>query len=216
MASHTYDADYEYQVGDFIEYRFITWVDWRRGRVIEHLGRQLNTVERNETYVVQDIEEGALLTLRNNNIRMPYQPPHLLKEMAANMAKAIEIAKADAKIPVPRPEPMLPLLPTDSDARKGIPMATGCLDYFPGALAAVAQLSKVGNDKHNPGEPLHWAREKSGDHADTILRHLAERGTVDTDGVRHSVKVAWRALALLQIELERANETGVAVTPRPL
>lgn len=216
MASHTYDADYEYQVGALIEYCLPNAIDWQRGRIFKQLGRQLSTVERNETYVVQDIEEGGLLTLRNNNIRIPYQSPHLLKDLAANMAKAIEIAKADDKILAPRPEPMLPLLPTDSDARKGIPMATGCLDYFPGALAAIAQLSKVGNDKHNPGEPLHWAREKSGDHADTILRHLAERGTVDTDGVRHSVKVAWRALALLQLELERAGETGVAVTPRPL
>jgi hypothetical protein len=63
-------------------------------------------------------------------------------------------------------------------------------------------LSRVGNDKHNPGQPLHWARGKSSDHADCIMRHLAERGTIDTDGLSHSVKVAWRALALLQEELE--------------
>jgi hypothetical protein len=31
------------------------------------------------------------------------------------------------------------------------------LDYFPDALAAVAQISYQGNQKHNPGEPLHWA-----------------------------------------------------------
>ncbi|KAF1711076.1 hypothetical protein CSC70_03885 [Pseudoxanthomonas kalamensis DSM 18571] len=31
-----------------------------------------------------------------------------------------------------------------------------------------------------------------------------QRGTVDTDGVRHSAKVAWRALALLQKEIEAA------------
>lgn len=81
-------------------------------------------------------------------------------------------------------------------------MATGVLDYFPAALAAVAELSRIGNDKHNPGQPLHWARDKSGDHADCIMRHLAERGGVDTDGMSHTVKVAWRALALLQEELE--------------
>lgn len=95
------------------------------------------------------------------------------------------------------------VLPTDSEERKGIPLATGVLDYFPAALAEVARLSKVGNDKHNPGEDLHWARGKSMDHADTIVRHLVERGTIDKDGIRHSVKVAWRALALLQEELER-------------
>jgi dATP/dGTP diphosphohydrolase len=96
-------------------------------------------------------------------------------------------------------------LPVDSLARKDIPLARGLLDYFPAALAAVAELSRVGNDKHNPGEPLHWARGKSSDHADCIMRHLSERGTIDTDGLSHSVKVAWRALALLQEELEAAG-----------
>lgn len=97
------------------------------------------------------------------------------------------------------------MLPTDSQDRKGIPMCRGLLDYFPDALAAVAQLSQIGNDKHNPNEELHHARGKSMDHADCIVRHLVERGAVDTDGLSHSVKVAWRALALLQEELEQAH-----------
>lgn len=95
-------------------------------------------------------------------------------------------------------------LPADSRQRKELPLATGCLDYFPNALAAVAELSVGGNQQHNPGEPLHWSRDKSADHADCIMRHLVERGTRDSDGVLHSVKVAWRALALAQIELEAA------------
>src|SRR5512139_2591889 len=94
-------------------------------------------------------------------------------------------------------------LSTDSDERKELPICTGVFDYFPNALTEIARLSKIGNDKHNPGEPLHWARGKSGDEADALLRHLMERGSIDTDGVRHSVKVAWRALALLQKELEQ-------------
>lgn len=94
-------------------------------------------------------------------------------------------------------------LPTDAKARKAIPIVRGCLDYFPAALAAVAELSRVGNEQHNPGQPMHHARGKSTDHADCVVRHLMDRGTVDTDGIRHSVKVAWRALALLQEELER-------------
>lgn len=97
------------------------------------------------------------------------------------------------------------VLPVDAAERKATPMATGLLDYFPLALAEVARLSKIGNDQHNPGQPMHWARGKSIDHADTILRHLVDRGTVDTDGVRHSTKVAWRALAMLQQELEDAG-----------
>lgn len=93
-------------------------------------------------------------------------------------------------------------LPTDPKARKALPICTGVLDYFPLALAAIAEVSRKGNDQHNPGQPLHWAREKSTDHADCIARHLLERGTLDGDGGRHSAKLAWRALALLQTELE--------------
>jgi dATP/dGTP diphosphohydrolase len=102
-------------------------------------------------------------------------------------------------------------LPSDAKARKNIPLATGVLDYFPAALAAVAEVSKAGNDQHNPGEPLHWSRGKSNDHADTAVRHLLERGEIDTDGQRHTAKAAWRVLALLQIELE---EAGVAPISR--
>lgn len=94
------------------------------------------------------------------------------------------------------------MLTTNPQERKATPITTGVLDYFPLALAEIARVSKAGNDQHNPGQPLHWAKDKSTDHADCIVRHLVERGTIDTDGMRHSAKVAWRALALLQIELE--------------
>jgi dATP/dGTP diphosphohydrolase len=94
-------------------------------------------------------------------------------------------------------------MPLDSKERKNVPLVTGVLDYFPAALAAVAKLSKFGNDKHNPGEPLHWARGKSNDHADCIARHLVDRGVIDPEtGMSHTVEVAWRALALLQLEEE--------------
>jgi hypothetical protein len=93
-------------------------------------------------------------------------------------------------------------LPCDAAARKECPIASGVLDYFPDALAEIARVSKKGNDQHNPGQPLHWAREKSTDEADALIRHFMERGGYDTDGLRHSAKMAWRALALLQKELE--------------
>lgn len=105
-------------------------------------------------------------------------------------------------------------LPADSDARKQMPMARGLLDYFPDALAAVSQVSWLGNEKHNKGEPMHWARGKSMDHADCVARHLTERGGFDMIEVggqsfkmRHSAALAWRALALLQQELE--DELGL-------
>jgi hypothetical protein len=100
-------------------------------------------------------------------------------------------------------------LPSDSAARKEVPMCSGLLDYFPDALAEVARVSFLGSEKHNPGEPTHWARGKSMDHADCIVRHLTERGSRDPAGVRHSAQMAWRALALLQQELE--DELGLAL-----
>jgi hypothetical protein len=80
---------------------------------------------------------------------------------------------------------------------------SGLVQYFPDALVAVAKLSQAGNDQHNPGQPIHWSREKSADHQDTLLRHLFDSGTVDVDGQLHSTKVAWRSLAILQLEIER-------------
>lgn len=96
------------------------------------------------------------------------------------------------------------MMPGTSQERKDTPVCTGVLDYFPLAVAAVARLSKFGNDKHNPGQPLHWSRLKSSDHADCITRHLIDRGVIDPEtGMSHTVEVAWRALALLQEEEEQ-------------
>lgn len=91
--------------------------------------------------------------------------------------------------------------------RKEMPIFSGVLMYFPDALMEVAKVSKKGNDQHNPNSPLHWDRGKSQDEPDALVRHLLEIGTLDSDGMRHSAKVAWRALALLQKELENENRT---------
>lgn len=101
-------------------------------------------------------------------------------------------------------------LPTSAKERKNVPVATGVIDYFPDALAAVAEVSYCENEQHNPGTALHWDRSKSTDEADALMRHFMERGKLDTDGKRHSAKVAWRALALLQKEIE--NEIIVSLT----
>lgn len=90
-----------------------------------------------------------------------------------------------------------------SAERKEYPVTTGVLDYFPDAIAMVAHISFLGNNKHNPGQPLGWSRGKSSDHADCMGRHTIERGSKDTEGVIHSAQNAWRALAELQIELEK-------------
>lgn len=94
------------------------------------------------------------------------------------------------------------VLPTDSEERKETPIFSGVLNYFPLAIAAVARVSKKGNDKHNPGQSLHWSRGKSTDHEDCIARHLIDVETLAPSGeYEDAAALAWRALAKLQ-ELE--------------
>lgn len=89
-----------------------------------------------------------------------------------------------------------------AEERKQRPVFSGVLRYFPDAILEVANTSWAGNEQHHPGTPLHWDRSKSTDELDALARHLIQAGTLDSDGVRHSAKVAWRALANLQKEIE--------------
>ena len=86
--------------------------------------------------------------------------------------------------------------------RKDSPIYSGVLKYFPLALLDISRVSLAGNNQHHPNEPLWWDKSKSTDEADALVRHLLEAGTFDTDGQRHTAKCAWRALALLERELE--------------
>ena len=94
----------------------------------------------------------------------------------------------------------------NAEERKNTPVYTGFIKYFPRAILAVARLSKVANDQHNPGEPLHWAKEKSTDELDALMRHMIDDvigDKTDTDDILHITKVAWRAMANLERELEK-------------
>jgi hypothetical protein len=93
-----------------------------------------------------------------------------------------------------------------SAERKGEPVHSGVMLYFPDALAAVARVSKAGNDKHNPGEPLHWARGKSADQMDCAARHSLTPEEIDPDtGETELAAQAWRTLAQLQLLEEKRN-----------
>jgi len=92
--------------------------------------------------------------------------------------------------------------------RKEYPVYTGLIKYFPKALMEVANCSFKGQEQHNPNEPLAWDRSKSSDELDALSRHLIQAGTIDDDGVRHSAKVAWRALANLEKELEKYEQSN--------
>lgn len=102
------------------------------------------------------------------------------------------------------------MIPKDSKDRKTYPLMKGLFDYFPAALAAVAHVSYVGNEQHNPGQKMFDNREKSNDDYDCMLRHLTEVDLDDDDGLSHAAKVAWRALRALQKILE---ERGAPVAP---
>ena len=135
-------------------------------------------------------------------------PQEEFEAAVGGLKEALRVAKTHGHTEV-QVEPVNPVnptgalgLPTDAATRKAIPIATGFVDYFPLAMACVAELSRAGNEQHNPGKPLFWDRSKSQDHADCLMRHFIERGTLDSDGIRHSAKVAWRAMAALQKELE--------------
>lgn len=90
--------------------------------------------------------------------------------------------------------------------RKERPIATGLLAYFPNALLEVSNASFVGNEQHNKGEPLHWAREKSTDQMDASVRHIIDHlkgNHKDEDGCYHLAKAIWRLCAELELTLEK-------------
>jgi len=127
---------------------------------------------------------------KNNNAKLVLD---LVEEYKETFTKLKEYDDMDAK-------------KSEAQARKETPIFSGVLRYFPLAIAEVARVSRAGNEQHHPGEPLHWDRSKSTDELDALTRHLMEAGTIDTDGMRHSAKVAWRALSNLEKELEAALE----------
>jgi hypothetical protein len=101
-----------------------------------------------------------------------------------------------------------------SAERKECAVSSGLFAYFPDALAAVARHSVRANEKHNPGQPLHWSRAKSSDHGDCIGRHaLAVAADPDArdDGQPEVVCRAWRALAALQLWIEAKHAKGEKV-----
>lgn len=99
-------------------------------------------------------------------------------------------------------------------SRKATLIFAGVLQFFPDALAEVAKASTVGGVQYGHFENApRWDRSKSLDDLESLTRHLVDRGAGvvrDDDGVRSLAKVAWRALAALQREIERERVVAVA------
>lgn len=127
-------------------------------------------------------------------------------------------------------------LPRDGKERKGIPLYTGGLLYFPDALAGVAKQSAIGNAQHQNGAKLTHDRSKSDDDGDALLRHLSDLGAAIAYYERQLVQehdltraqscmyrrdilneanaIAWRALSLSQKLHERYDDQPVAPAAR--
>lgn len=106
-------------------------------------------------------------------------------------------------------------LPTDAKERKALQLYTFMFKYFPDAWLEVVRIARIGNEQHNPGEPLHWARGKSTDQMNAAFNHIFDYGLgerVDTDGGYHLAKAIWRLSAQLQLDIEasRALQTPPA------
>jgi hypothetical protein len=127
-----------------------------------------------------------------------------------------------------RPPPPI-FMSTDSATRKLMPVDTGFNAYFPRAMKLVAFLSRAANEKHNPGQPLHWAKEKSTDEPDALMRHTldehqgmdaTETGLEALGKLCHKTQRAWRAMAALEraaeaVEREYLDEIADPDEPIP-
>lgn len=118
------------------------------------------------------------------------------------------------------------MLPKGYNARKALPLYTFLTGYFPDAILELVKVSVAGNVQHNPGQPLHWAREKSTDQMNPVARHIFDHAAglvyerdlppavlaaVGPDGIMALAQAAWRLLAEIQLLCEkRAKEVAEA------
>ena len=72
----------------------------------------------------------------------------------------------------------------DDKERKGRwPVWDYLFKYFPLAFLEEVRVAVIGNEQHNPGQPLHWAREKSTDQLNAALRHQFDYAKLKAEGV---------------------------------
>jgi len=166
----------------------------------------------NCVYITEALDSKMCAPCNWGNDKMNFKPKPRL----------VEAQIAGEPLPInPMPESIreyasaLPLvrgnqLPEDDALRGQYPMADGCLDYFPNALAEVSRISFEGNQKHNPGQPMHWARDKSTDHRNKIIRHTVDSRDDTEAAIEHAAQAAWRSLALLQEKIETVR--GIQVS----
>ena len=90
-----------------------------------------------------------------------------------------------------------------------VPVVEGCLHLFPSALAAVAGVSQAAQKKYPSYD--NWQRVENGfaRYTNALGRHLLLESTQETDpedGQLEAAKVAWNALARLELKLRKPQE----------
>jgi hypothetical protein len=108
----------------------------------------------------------------------------------------------------------------DPEVRKMLQVFTVQSEYFPKAMREVTRVCVAGNAQHNPGEPLHWARGKSMDQMNALFHHMVDHkmghvfdetdppeilAAVDGKPLYSMAKAAWRALAELELTIEKVE-----------
>lgn len=212
--------DTKFMRGDFVQglarpAAMGTYLFVERLKVLSHLSTEVRTMV--ETYELIDAQ-GAIFYGKSDKLTLLSEPT-----VTAHEARRVsEVDHQTGELIVHHPARFSGGPVSESALRKMQPVGTIIRDYFPDALRAVAAVSWVGNEKHNPGQHLHWNRGKSDDHVDCDARHFIDAAKGDgwdttelPDGrvyaVRHAAQHAWRALAQLQIEIEKAGGEVIRV-----
>lgn len=162
-------------------------------------------------HIVAVIEDPATYNMRYR-VDLGAHGKHTCDE---DMLVLAVLAPAPPVPPVAKyPATLVPGMPHDAQARKQTPVYSGVLKYFPHALAEVAKVSYIGNDKHSPGKEMTWDRSKSSDEMDADIRHTIDEVLLrramppskhvvrDADGNAVLAQAAWRVLARLEKDIE--------------
>ena len=94
-------------------------------------------------------------------------------------------------------------IPTDDNERAKIRLLDYISNYFPNAHVAKARHSYESNLKHNGGEGMKWAKDKSIGDGNQILRHIIDamdawKAGDKADATYHLTCLAWRGDELLE------------------
>lgn len=95
------------------------------------------------------------------------------------------------------------IIPIDDKERAKVRLLDYMMGYFPNAQVAKARHSYESNIKHNGGEGMEWAKDKSVGDGNQIMRHLVDGMEAWRNGDRdealyHFTCLAWRGDELLE------------------